>query len=60
MNTPSHSIRIAKAIMVFKISNEGLSIIAACAQVGISRSSFYYLTQVATIDEKVEKSIGLV
>jgi hypothetical protein len=41
MKTPSRAIRITKAVAVFRLSSEGCSIVSACIQVGLARSSFY-------------------
>lgn len=41
MNTPAKAIRITKATTVIKLAHEGMSIVKACKEARIARSSFY-------------------
>lgn len=45
MDTPAKTARTNMAIQVIQHVNEGITVINACREVGIPRSSFYYIYQ---------------
>ena len=41
METPAKAARINMAIMVIRYTNDGMTVVAACREVGLARSTFY-------------------
>ena len=53
MATPAKSARINQALSVIRHAQEGMSIVKACIEVGIARSTFYYICK--TNPERIEE-----
>jgi hypothetical protein len=45
MDTPAKTARTNKAIQIFQHVNQGMTVVTACREVGMARSSFYYMWQ---------------
>jgi ACT domain-containing protein len=43
MDTPAQAARANQALMVVRMTNDGMTVVNACMEVGIPRSTFYYI-----------------